>query len=262
MEQQIENLKKLYANSSKHSNYQMLPDSLIKLLGEDSINVKSRWENERLQFILNSIKIKNKRVLDIGGNSGYFTISLIEKGASIAHHFEGNSFHSEFVKLSSIILNIQNKVQTTNKYYTFDESEKEKYDVVLLLNVLHHLGDDYGERKNDPKNAKESMLVQLNQMASTTNYMAFQLGFNWMGDTTKPLFKNGTKAEIIDFIKGGTGKHWEIIEIGIAESVENNIVYKRPTTNNLRRIDNMGEFLNRPLFILKSKINDSDSPSH
>lgn len=33
---------------------------------------------------------EGKSVLDIGGNSGFFTFELIEKGAKKIHYYEGN----------------------------------------------------------------------------------------------------------------------------------------------------------------------------
>ncbi|MCF6204852.1 MAG: hypothetical protein L3J59_14485, partial [Methylococcaceae bacterium] len=90
-------------------------------------------------------------------------------------------------------------------------------------------------------------------LSRKTRYLVFQLGFNWKGDVKKPLFKNGTKEEMISFITKGVESSWEVKSIGIAEKTNNKYIYKNINTNNIKRDDSLGEFLNRPLFILKSK---------
>ena len=56
----IDKLKSLYTKNSKHSNYQVLSPRLASIIGND-IKIKSRYENERLAFILKNIEdfIKN-----------------------------------------------------------------------------------------------------------------------------------------------------------------------------------------------------------
>ncbi|MCB0752603.1 MAG: hypothetical protein KDC52_14120 [Ignavibacteriae bacterium] len=81
--------------------------------------------------------------------------------------------------------------------------------------------------------------------------LVIQIGFNWKGDIRFPLFENGTKGEMINYLKSNISKKWEISKIGIAEQIENKIEYKSLSNNNIVRNDRLGEFLNRPLFVLK-----------
>lgn len=249
----IEELKELYAQTSKHSNYQILPASLKNIL-EGDIEVKSRHEPIRLDYMLSHLDFSNKSILDIGGNSGYFTFSLADQGAERVHHYEGNKYHSEFVKLASEVLGLEDRVNITNAYYEFDGEERKTYDLVLLLNVLHHLGDDYGYQTVDKNVAKAGMIKQLNSMAHICNEMVFQLGFNWKGDRHKPLFDNGTKKELIDFVSEGIKGHWDIQKIAVPFEVDGQVIYQEVNDTNIQRNDSLGEFLNRPLFILKSLV--------
>lgn len=251
--QKIELLKNLYAKNSKHSNYQILPERLAELIGSDEIEVKSRFEKERLNYFSKHIDFLNKSVLDIGGNSGYFSFELLAQGAKRVHYYEGDTVHSEFVKLSAEVLSCQNSIEITNDYFLFDGSHNRQYDVVLCLNVLHHLGDDYGDRSLTIEKAKKEIIQQLNSLADKMSIMIFQLGFNWQGNRNVGLFNNGTKTEMIDFISDGVKDHWEIVKIGIAESIDNRIDYFDLNDRNIERDDPLGEFLNRPIFILKSK---------
>jgi hypothetical protein len=66
------------------------------------------------------------------------------------------------------------------------------------------------------------------------------------------LFANGTKRELIDFVRTGIDGIWDIEKIAVAEK-NTKIYYTDLNENNIERNDSLGEFLNRPLFILKSK---------
>ncbi|PRY64256.1 uncharacterized protein DUF1698 [Vreelandella songnenensis] len=249
-----ETLKALYQKTSKHSNYQTLPDCLKHLISEKSITTKSRFESERFDYIKRILDFKDKKIMDIGGNTGYFTFQSIAEGARSANYVEGNKTHVEFVQAASKALEWNEKIRITSKYFNFENSEDDEkhFDIVLLLNVLHHLGDDYGVEKSI-STVKSKIIDQLNSIASITHFCAFQLGFNWKGDRDMGLFENGQKREMIDYLVKGTQNNWNIIKIGIPEKINNKIVYCDANNENLDRKDSLGEFLNRPLFILESK---------
>lgn len=248
----IEQLISLYHTASKHSNYQVLPVRLSKIIPDKHISVTTRFEPERLHFILNNVEIKNKNILDIGGNTGFFTFELLEHGAKNIHYYEGNIAHANFVMLASKVLKNEHKIKITNEYYSFEKAENEIYDIILLLNVLHHVGDDYGNSEIKIEHAKNQVLNQLNVLAYKTSTLILQLGFNWKGSIKHSLFQNGTKKEMIDYITEGTKDYWQIEKIGIAEKSTNTINYQTLNARNIQRDDILGEFLNRPIFILKS----------
>ena len=243
-----------YSKNSKHSNYQVLPSRLQDILEEDKVSTRSRSEVERLRYMLDKIDVHDKTVLDIGGNTGYFTFELLEAGAKSVHYYEGNKEHADFVQLASEVVKVSDKLKVTNKYFTFDGEHQQQYDIVLLLNVLHHVGDDYGNKAISIQNAKQSILEQLNSLASITSTVIFQLGFNWQGDPQQCLFEQGTKKEMIEYITEGVQDTWTISNIGIAErKADQSVLYENMSDNNLPRVDELGEFLNRPLFILTAK---------
>lgn len=244
-------LIQLYQTDSKHSNYQVLPAIIKNIIDQDKVTTVTRYEQERLEYLEKYIDFGHKKVLDIGGNTGYFTFESIALGADSVCHYEGNTHHSEFVSTAIKVVGLENKITTINKYYEFSGNGK-KYDIVLLFNVLHHLGDDYGGSVEDINKAKSAMLKQLNNMVNIADILVLQIGFNWQGNPNKPLFSNGTKKEMIEFIKSGTEGYWNIDHIGIAEKSHNNRVkYTELNDKNINRDDSLGEFLNRPIFILK-----------
>lgn len=238
----------LYNKTSKHSGYQILTEEIYDFLDVENMNVLSRYEQERFDYIVKNLSLKDKSVLDIGGNTGFFTFQAIKNGAKHVDYYEGNKDHADFVELAKELYD-GTKISVFNEYFSF-ETEK-KYDIVFFLNVIHHLGDDFFAEKSIEK-SKERMCKCINNISEFASVLVFQMGFNWKGNINYPLFSNGTKNEMIDFILDTTKGKWEAIAIGIPEKI-NEIVYREKNNQNIKRIDSLGEFLNRPIFILKSR---------
>lgn len=247
----VNRLSSSYNAISKHSQYQILPKCLTQFIDQNQLNTKSRAEQQRFDYIAQRISLKGKSLIDIGANTGFFSFSAIETGVKHVTSYEGNAAHTEFLSAATELLELNNQMEVKNEYYNFNDSRT--YDICFLLNVIHHLGDDYGDKSLSIEKAKEFMILQLNKMSSICETIVFQLGFNWKGNRTSCLFEKGTKQEMIDFIKNGTQNCWNIEHIGIAEKSADDIVYKDVSPNNIQRMDELGEFLNRPIFIMKSR---------
>ncbi len=248
----VEKMKNLYMETSKHSKYQILADPIRKMINQDELDIKSRQEQERLDYIVKNINLEGKNVLDIGGNTGYFTFEALEKKAKHVDYYEGNTNHAEFVRTAKEAIGYKDKLTVYDEYFDFEKNKK-RYDVIFNLNVLHHLGDDFGEYSKK-KFAKEKMREIINKMAQYTDIMVFQMGYNWMGNISENLFENGTKTEMIEFVKE-SNKFWDVLYVGIAQkNQDGDIVYENVNHNNKKRDDSLGEFLNRPIFIMKSKV--------
>lgn len=246
-----EKLIQLYNKNSKHSGYQKLASSLEEIIDESKLKMSSRYEKERLDYIISKINLQGKNILDIGGNTGFFTFESSQRGARNIDFYEGNIAHAQFVELGVEYLGLEDRIHVHKEYYSFEENEK-KYDIVFLMNVLHHFGDDYGDSSIALDGAKKNIILQLNCMAEKTEYMIFQMGFNWKGNRAKGLFANGTKEELIRYIKEGTKEYWKILDIGVAEMISGAVSYVDLNNYNKQRKDELGEFLNRPIFIMKS----------
>lgn len=247
-------LAELYSRNSKHSNYQVLARPLRALLAQDQLAISSRHEEARLDYLLARQQVAGLRLADIGGNTGFFTLECASQGAAEVLYFEGNAAHAEFVTAAARELGLADVVKTAARYVDFQHDFPADIDLCLLLNVLHHIGDDYGDPSLSRERARQSVLDTLNRLAGPCRHMAFQLGFNWKGDRNLPLFDSGTKTEMIDFIRDGTAGRWEIVYIGIASRSASGVAYHDLDDNNIARDDSLGEFLNRPFFLLRSLI--------
>lgn len=243
-------LLELYLCSGKHSGYQKLNKELeIIVTPEKAGVIFSKYEYERLDYILRHVKLSNKKIADIGCNTGFFSFESIKKNAKSVDCYEGNRAHAGFVKLAGNIY--KGNIRVFEEYFDFEGNERD-YDIVLCLNVIHHLGDDFLKADN-MDNAKHRMISCINAMAFYSRTLVLQFGFNWMGDPHKCLFEKGTKTEMIEYLKTNTESCWNITSIGVATGSKNCVEYKELDGLNIERDDTLGEFLNRPIFIMESK---------
>ena len=231
----------------KHYRYHILPPRIVPTGNKSTFF----YEKERLDYFSNYLDFKDKSILDIGCNCGFFILELLGKGASEATGYEGKKLCCDFVKAAAEVLGDSGKVTIHNEYFEFEKNQL-RFDIGILFNVLHHLGDDYGDSSMSIENAKRGILRQLNSMSETVDELVFQIGFNWQGNIKTCLFEQGTKAELIQFISNGVAPFWKIIAIGIPEKVDGVVHYRDLSEENLPRDDSLGEFLNRPIFVMRS----------
>lgn len=253
-------LRKLYNNTSKHSEYQILAPAIMQLLPELQVcQGIARYEMERFSAIKKVISFKEQRILDIGGNTGYFSFELVANGAAHVTFVEGNHTHWEFVNEAVQVTGFSERITCKNQYFQFNENLDSSFDTIFLLNVLHHVGDDFGNA-GDIHLARDAMGSALKRLASYTRFLVLQIGFNWMGNINYPLFQNGTKEEMVNWIGEVIQNEWQLSNVLVAESGATGLISYNPMgRHNRMRKDELGEFLNRPIFILESKTSFSDS---
>lgn len=249
----LEKLKKLYAHPSKHSNYQELPSRLRAMLAMKAQTHQARHDIARLQFISEHLSVKDTNILDIGANTGFFSFEMLERGASATTLYEGNAAHADFIRICAEVLGVADKLTVFDCYYHFEDKPSTiPFDIVLLLNVLHHAGDDFATDIQDMNLARKFIADGLRHVLSCGKHTIFQLGYCWKGDRNRSLFRYGTKTEQISFVEEAISGIGRCVGIGIAEINNGMVQYVRPNTKNLQRHDEIGEFLNRPLFIIES----------
>ncbi|MBL8002784.1 MAG: class I SAM-dependent methyltransferase [Flavobacteriales bacterium] len=252
LEAEVGRLRELYARTTKHSHYQIMPDFLAEVVDPVSLNKRfSRYEAERMTYFTAHVPFAGARVLDVGANTGYFAFESLEAGAAEVVAVEGNSEHAEFLRSAAQAFG--KPVKVVEGYLDFKGPlNGAPYDIVLLLNVLHHVGDDFGDPTIGIEQAKEEIIRNLNYFADKTRYLILQIGFSWKTNYAFPLFPNGTKGEMIEMFRRGVAGHWTVEAIGIAREEGGETLYRELDAGNIVREDHLGEFRNRPVFILKS----------
>ncbi|EED30713.1 hypothetical protein NOR53_415 [gamma proteobacterium NOR5-3] len=243
-------LERLYFQRSKHSQYQVLSPFVLSELCLAAVppSVK-RYEAERFDAVARHTCFEGKSVLDIGGNTGYFTFESLAAGAESVVFVEGNGAHTDFVGGCAKLMGLRDRVKLFSEYY--DPGSLGSFaEIGFLLNVLHHNGEDYG----DAKDSDACLLRAENALALLSDRcerLVFQIGYNWKGSVDYPLFNNGTKTNVIDWLCEAVKGRWIVQHVLIAVSTSSGGIEYRPVdSDNIERDDRLGEFLNRPLFIL------------
>jgi len=244
-------LDALYQRHSKHSSYQLVHPLLAPLLGRPGDLPAGKLEPQRQRFFASQLSYAGARVLDIGANTGYFSFAAIAGGAAAVQCYEGNADHAEFIRAGAAALGLTDRLQVQARYFEFQAEPAKRHDIVLCLNVLHHLGDDFGDRSLAVEPARQRMLACLNGLADATSTLVLQLGFNWKGDVRHPLFDGGEKAAQLAFVEQGTRGAWSLAAVAVPDPLTRE--YEPLGPHNRARNDAVGEFMNRPIFVLRSR---------
>jgi hypothetical protein len=243
-------LRRLYERDSKHSSYQLLHPMVVPLLGSMADLPPGKLEAQRQRFFARHVDYTGARVLDIGANTGYFSFGALEHGAASVECHEGNRDHAEFIRCAAATLGLSDRLQVHPRYFDFAPGGA-RHDVGLCLNVLHHVGDDFGDRSLTLEQARHRMLACLQAMAGRVATLVLQLGFNWKGDVRYPLFHGGEKAALVDFVAEGARRDWSVAAVAVSDAATGE--YEPLAAHNLARNDAIGEFRNRPIFVLRSR---------
>lgn len=248
----IQRLKELYGRVSKHSHYQIMPDFLAGLVDPTALNKRySRYDVERMSYFQKHVDFVGAKVVDVGANTGYFSFAAAEAGAAEVIAYEGNREHAEFLRTAAELYH--KPVTVLEEYMDFNGPlPGSPFDIILLLNVLHHVGDDFGDQALNIEQARKLIIANLNHLADKTKHLILQIGFSWKTNYDFPLFAHGTKGEMIEMFREGIAGHWDLVAIGIAREEEGQTIYRELDAGNIAREDHLGEFRNRPVFILKS----------
>jgi SAM-dependent methyltransferase len=245
-------LDALYECRSKHSAYQQVHPRVRPLLAGPVDAGLGKLEPQRARLFAAVLPLRGARVLDIGANTGYFGFAALEAGAAQVTCVEGNAEHARFMRDAASQLGLQERVQVESRYFAFgDDALAGPYDVGLCLNVLHHLGDDFGDRALTLDAARHRIAQCLDALATRVRVLALQIGFNWKGDRTRPLFAGGEKRALAAFVEQAAAAGWVIEGTWVADPATREFVPLG--TELLPRNDTVGEFMNRPLFVLHSR---------
>lgn len=243
-------LRALALAQSKHADYQSLHPTVAALFGEDVPPARGRQEAERWAVMQAATPMRGQRVWDIGANTGYFSMAALAAGAQQVLSQEGNGTHARFVMQCAQALGVQDRLTVRPRYCTFEPSPPQ-HDITLCLNVLHHLGDDFGDPGLDQPAALAAMRQALHGLARQTRELWLQLGYNWKGDVRHPLFEGGTKAAQLAFVREACADDWLPPQVWVYDPESRR--FAPPTDRTMARLDAVGEFLNRPLLRLTSR---------
>lgn len=242
-------LEQLYAETSKHGQYQTLPDRLAEVLGvQFDVNEDWRGDRPRYPVIKEYVEANScESLIDIGANTGFFALSLAADlpGLKVTA-CELNKTHAKIIELLAEVGNYDIPVtdraadlENANKFGTFD--------CALHLNILHHAGQDFDAVHVPRLNDFESYAIEyLRSFRYTAKRMVFQMGYNWKGDKQHPIVARNDQAgkvRLTQRLMKSSG--WVIERVAFAIKGKTSIVYESFDPNELPVSDiELQEWLN------------------
>ena len=217
-------LRQLYEDGSKHARYQNVPDFVREVLGyTEAINEEWRGDTARYRYLRSALGLHGQRVVDVGANTGFFTLSL-------AHEFkdstfiamEGNRNHVVFIQSIVDTFGMTN-VAVQHSYVCQDNLRQiPECDTVLLLNVLHHAGVDFDpEHVAEPADVADYTRQYLVGLSARAKRVVFQMGYNWGGNKKRPIVPLADDVEKVIYtsrLLAHAG--WIIKRIAIAHKID------------------------------------------
>lgn len=95
-------------------------------------------------------------VLDLGSNAGYISMWFANKKQSVVHAYEAGPKYYPQLELAIDVLDYNGIIIPHNENIVTAKFDKNKYDLVLLLGVLHHIEEP--ERQQIINKARDALL--------------------------------------------------------------------------------------------------------
>lgn len=97
--------------------------------------------NQRKKYFFDVLDFSGKRVLDLGCNAGWWSLSAVEKGCDFVLGIDGRKMH---VEQANLVFKIDGVERTRYEFVEgnvldFDFIRYGTFDIVLCLGLLHHI---------------------------------------------------------------------------------------------------------------------------
>jgi len=186
-----ERLSRLYADMSKHSTYQTVPDFVSEVI-EYQVQIDEGWRGDRVRlswFERTLADRTGRQWSDFGANTGFFSLSLAHADPTReVLAIEGNPNHAEFIRTIANSFGLKNLKVLPRAIAINDIANLPAQDVMLHLNVLHHAGADFDvgmvNNGEDFLTYARTYLARLRERVDT---LVFQVGTNLWGNKSNPV---------------------------------------------------------------------------
>jgi len=140
----IKHLKQCYEEARKLGDYIRLPERLARELdidqhGQDSFGIEARYKLVR-DFLKS--RQPQKRLIDIGGNCGYFSLSLLDEGlVEEVRVFDVVPEVLDFGRQVAQAMGLQDKCDFVEYSVSLNSLDQiPDGDVIICQNLIHHAG--------------------------------------------------------------------------------------------------------------------------
>ena len=138
-----------FLGTTKFSGYQAIPLP-------HGLEVPGRDRTSRADQILGG-RIRGKSLLDVGTYYGFFPCEAMRRGATRAVGVEADP---ERCAIAKRIAELHGNRYEIREGLVQDQEFQESFDVILLLNVLHHVLDPVGMLRQLAEICRESLIVE------------------------------------------------------------------------------------------------------
>ena len=182
--------------------YQNIPNFVQKDLDySETIDEHWRGDSSRWDYMNETLDFSNQSVLDVGANTGFFVLSLArDYPESTFTALEGNSNHAEFIDMVKSHFDMSNVTILPRYLDIVGLDSLDRYDTILLFNVLHHAGVDFDQNKvNNRHGLYDYLVAYMGMLAEHASRVIFQMGYNWGGNKQKPIVELNNDAEKYEY---------------------------------------------------------------
>jgi hypothetical protein len=268
-------LSRLYADMSKHSTYQTVPDFVSDAI-DYQVAIDEGWRGDRVRLRWCERVLadeRGRRWSDFGANTGFFSLSLAHADPTreiLA--IEGNPNHAEFIRAIAEGLGVRNLHVLSRAIALDDLDTLPLQDVMLHLNVLHHAGVDFDAGmvvSRDEFLAYAGTYLQ--RLRCRVGRLVFQVGTNLGGDKARPIIDHADdvgKLLLLARLLHDAGWHIERVAyptrplddsaieyVDLVESLDltdRDAIRAALVPFNLR--NHRGEFYRRPVFLCSNRL--------
>ena len=141
-EKLIEKIRELKSKQPWNHSVELLP-GVFTCSPEQISAGKNLIKWERMKGFLESFSCKNKRMLDVGCNDGFFSLKLAELGANVVA-FEASPERVEKAKFVFELRKVSNKIELIRaNIYEYPLESLGYFDLVLCMGFIHRVPDPF-----------------------------------------------------------------------------------------------------------------------
>lgn len=253
-----------YLTSYKHANYQLLPRFVASEFNvELPLDLAWRGDYGRLDFLQSCYDFTGRHVMDIGANAGLFALSIAQ--ASPTADVIALEKHPDFCAFMELVRNgwqLENLTILPEAYSLPELQALPEVDDLLFFNVIHHAGVEFDQGSCPSKSALVTYWAEFLEKVRASRIF-FQMGYNWGGDKSEPIFEGQSLSRMVDFVCAGAAQSgWRVSAIIIVTDCEQRTLAEVALSDIARWDDiyrawmaerRLSEFYRRPLFVLEKK---------
>ncbi len=129
-------------NEQKWNHNITLPDGTQTSPGKQTSHGKNLVKWQRIESLLNTLNLKNKKVLDLGCNEGFFSFEMAEKGALVSG-IDIDPLRIKKANFVKSVFDVNNPTFNVIDIYSEEFKNLEQFDFCLCMGFVHRIPDPY-----------------------------------------------------------------------------------------------------------------------